>query len=63
MPQEWQRPAFEKALAKLRELGAEVIEVDMDDCDVLIEYDDVSKLTMNSECKSHLRDYLQTLEK
>ena len=63
MPQKWCRPAFEKALSKLRELGAEVIEIDIEDCDVLTEDDDTVNFAMSSEFKSHIEDYLRSLEK
>ncbi len=63
MPQEWCRPAFEKALDKLRELGAEVVEIDIENCEVLTEDDDTVMAAMNCEFKSHIKEYLETLEK
>ena len=61
LPQSWSRPAFDTAVKKLRELGAEVIEIDIDNCEFLMEDDDNYELAMNSEFKSNIKQYLDSL--
>jgi len=61
LPQSWSRPAFDTAVKKLRDLGAEVIEIDIDNCEVLMEDDDNYELAMNSEFKSNIKQYLDSL--